>query len=137
MPNVNNINTVIAAISAAGKNPHQPGVGFSMEFHYHSPIRVSDTSGFRCKTVACICGWTNLVSGHHSASDDDHAAEFLGIGYEQGQRLFYPDWAGREDPTVHPYTATPEQAIAVLEILRDTGDIDWISAMKNKVVEPA
>ena len=136
MPNKDNINAVIAAIKQAGNNPKHPGVGFSMEYHYYSPARPADRSDFQCSTVACIAGWTNLASGHRNPGDEQHAMDFLGIAYDTAQALFYPGWVG-EVSDVDAYTATPAQAVRVLELLRDTGKADWVSAMKDKAVEPA
>jgi hypothetical protein len=78
-----------------------------------------------CGTVACIAGHAALLAAadgsatsavEQSLSTDHIAEEWLGINHAFGRRLFLPDYLplrGRDE------------AIRVLERLRDTGKVRW------------
>ena len=127
MVNVANVNRVIEAIRLGSKA--RPGMGFNMNYWQSEPDDYSsivDKSGRGCGTVACIGGWCNLLEEHDTGtpriSSSRKAAEFLGIDdITAAEDLFYPDFAITTDYD----SITADQAIAVLEHLRDTGEVDW------------
>ena len=72
-----------------------------------------------CNTAACIAGWTCALFGE---PDDDpnrlSAEEHLGLTSSAGSALFLPTgWSSRQ--------YTPGQAVAVLDHLIATGEVDW------------
>ncbi len=52
-------------------------------------------------------------------------AAFTGVSLEKAKEATYPK--GEFNPA---WEATPQQAIEMLEILRDTGEVDWEFAME-------
>jgi hypothetical protein len=44
-----------------------------------------------CRTVGCVAGWVNALTGHSDSSDEYAAAQSLGITYQQSRRLFLGD----------------------------------------------
>ena len=105
----------------------------------------------QCGTTACIAGWAVTIAGIPIVSKDDTpfsfdevAADLMGLDYQtQGRPLFFA--MGKEDTevphspdTLHRRVVernargtwtmpdiTPQEAVRVLEILRDEGVVDW------------
>jgi len=81
-----------------------------------------------CGTVACIAGWIVFADSPidfamaHETLIPTLAREITGLTAEEAADLFLPSLpAGITWGSV-----TPEQAIVVLEHLRDTGEVDWM-----------
>jgi hypothetical protein len=81
------------------------------------------TWGEECGTPACIGGWTDRLF-HAKNIGVTAVCRTLDITDEKGFRLFYPT-------DIEAYNAKPQQAIRALEILRDTGEVDWPRAMRE------
>lgn len=120
--NIENIELLIDTIRNAGKNQKYRHVGFNM--NYMTPVEVSgqeDYSGHDCGTAFCIMGWWRLA---HTITDSGSLVAFqkwLGIDdYDQVHDLVYPD-----SECDAAWSATPEQAVKIIEHLRDTGKTDW------------
>lgn len=97
-------------------------VGFNMESF--APVGdLVDYSGHNCGTSCCLAGHVLIQAGISTSSFliDSVAAEYLGLSEIQSTRLFTPVSLKNLDP----YSATPEQAIKVLEHLLATGEVDW------------
>lgn len=81
----------------------------------------------RCGTAACIGGWTEAVlfRGPHGASVDQ-ICERLGITKVQSNALFFME------KTNHSLGGrTRAEALAVLDRLIETGEVDWDWAIAN------
>lgn len=87
-------------------------------------IKFKDLTGNSCGTTACLGGWCNILSGFaelslSEGSTNANAREFLGLDEDGARTLFYP-------PMIKHYDdITPQDAIEVLEHLRDTGIVNW------------
>lgn len=79
-----------------------------------------------CGTAACICGWTNVLFGGRETDDEHAAAHILGLDIEASENLFYPHGWGSDLWSVIP----PSAAVAVLDHLIATGEVDWSVARK-------
>ena len=89
-----------------------------------------------CGTIACIGGSACVVMGDRHAGTD-HALEWILKGLDpapvldvncEGNELFFPmnehaDW--EEEDFDQPRYVSRARAIAVLEHLRDTSNLDW------------
>lgn len=160
MPNVENINKVIAALEA----DKEVGTHFLMgDFMvYISPVPDDGERGkhHACKTAFCIAGWANYLRLKEEAPDilncrdfEDHvtrytaAAYWLDINWTHAQPLFFMRTEYRHNlipdldssmlkwfddlPTPQRYAS----AIRVLEILRDENVVDWPRALKEAGVK--
>jgi hypothetical protein len=90
-----------------------------------------------CGTAACIAGFCVVVSHNDTIPANTAASaegkKYLGLTYWQARRLFMPEYdndgryfSGNKDLcAIQPMDATADQAIRVLEHLRDTGEVDW------------
>lgn len=82
-----------------------------------------------CRTVACLAGWAEIIQGNAPISAGSGSLSyFLDINESEGYRLAYafaPDDSASGHGPSHMAEITPEQALKVLEHLRDTGDVDW------------
>lgn len=87
------------------------------------PERLDMYNWFReaeCGTVCCIGGWTNLVLGPDEPRERwsvSKARGRLDISYTQADELFFG--AGVSS------AVGPAQAVAVLDHLLETGEVDW------------
>lgn len=122
MLNIENINKVQAAILAAGEEHFEMSTWGSFIPH-------EDLIEHKCGTAACIGGWAIALDGGIKGHEGlvGRASKIFGITREQGWALFVPKQKVG-DPT-DPYRATPQQAVRVLDILIETGEIDWDRGM--------
>lgn len=77
-----------------------------------------------CGTAGCIGGWTEAIFGSPGVRGwcDEEVAALLGLGGAEGDRLFYPhDVSDR----------TQTEAVAVLDRLIETGEVNWEWAIAN------
>ena len=85
-----------------------------------------------CGTAACIAGFAGLLTGSGRIVVERMGAaslvDFLGISFEDADRMAYPHGAYPDEDRLRKITA--EQAIRMLEIHRDTGKVDWSSALE-------
>jgi hypothetical protein len=130
--NIDNINKLIGVLKATET--------FDMRSYYH------DDAAPGCGTPACIGGHAQALAG---TSTPDHpfqtvvdAQEFLDITPEQGSDLFILGGWGvpneQKRLKVQNYglnKVTREQAVRVLELLRDTGRVRWDMALFPKDFE--
>lgn len=111
-------------------------IGFNMGTYVGSRDQHADLIDHRhgvCRTVACLAGSAFLLatgapSSRAVQTDPDEiervAREFLGIDEDTASCLFY-DLPDEVDLSM----VTTEEAIACLEILKDTGRVDWSAAV--------
>jgi hypothetical protein len=135
MPNTANIDKLIEAIKA--KPTH-----FKMDEWKTDGDLLHD-----CGTVACLGGWSNVLSGHLGKegagawNNDDVAAAWLGITKTQANQLFYMDGP---DQRANFDCAEPDARVIaadrVLKVLRDEGRVDWPQALDAaglaSIIEP-
>ena len=81
-----------------------------------------------CFTAACIGGWCDAlrmpdVRVLPAQRDEAATAAWLGLTADDGNALFYMT---RTDE--HFDNVTPSHAVAVLDILLETGEVDWDAA---------
>ena len=102
------------------------------------PYTVFDYLGNQCGTVACIGGWVTLLLGDPFCTDEDHATNLLGLEKDLSDKLFYPDQTRGCDYNYfdenHERVAevfTLAAACRVLEILLNTGEVDWNRAISE------
>ncbi len=105
----------------------EEGIGFNMSDFYAPRDHVSrDMTGNRCKTIACIAGWTTLLEyGVEDAEAGgmnfaDRAGEILMLSGDQRYSLFYGHGIrnGLE-------TASTRQAVAVIRHLANKDEVRW------------
>lgn len=102
--------------------PEHPDKGFNMEGCYFEDRK--DFSNHNCGTAACLMGWSEVLFG----TPNTYNTLYKGPG-----DLTCPQPTNGCD---YHYGFNPEKftlpaAIRVLEILRDTGKVDWNEAIKN------
>ena len=145
MPNAANINRLIEHLQS-DNGSHFRMANFA-DYTFEGadiPIKVmTDPKQIHtCKTAFCIAGWVNALTaadsdGNRKIGDlnfgsESRAADWLGIDSEQGENLFFMVSA---DPELEEFDELPDAirkraAIAVLEHLRDTGEVDWDRAIE-------
>jgi hypothetical protein len=142
MLNVDAINNVIASIR--GELEVTKDIGFNMDYPLSSvgalsalgDYKIPDHSSRGCGTVACIAGHAAVLAlngGRPLNKWDvfDIASDYLGIRRLDQNELFY----AYSLPNGSLGKIHPEQAIRALEILRDTGEIDWQTAISSTETE--
>jgi hypothetical protein len=158
MPNIDNINKLIARLQA------DDGSHFRMAC-FIAPLSDPEQGEAReyveCGTVLCIAGWANLFAMQEAGidpnrevkldplsdkvrlkfgqqfSDTVRAAEWLGIYSGDGEneyataadRLFYQRGYHRDAFDALQPAVRRAAGIRVLEVLRDTGEVDWPTAI--------
>lgn len=123
--NTEHIDSLIMEIKEVTKNPKKR---FAMNTWLRDDLPLAEGE---CGTAGCIAGWALVAMGdvnkHRSeygsgilftTQTQHEVAKWLGITWGQSQQLFSP-------PIDDAYNATAEQAIKVLELMRDKGVIDW------------
>jgi hypothetical protein len=118
----------ILKVANAIENRAIPELGFNMgTFRDDINTRndLHDASGSHCGTVACIAGWAEAVRLNTSTFDNDggvpdRSQEYLGLDQDQADVLFY-GFGGWNDLT----QISPDEAVAVLRHLAETGKVDW------------
>ena len=162
MPNIANINTLIERIRAdQGRHLTMGGFVSYIDENSRPEPDIQPTKMLDCKTAFCICGYANLlrmeqegtdyrsVVGVESTLANDFAKnDFLA---QFGSQQKAGDWLEIDSITAHylfymndsdqrswfDNEAEPQKradaAIAVLEHLRDTGHVDWNSALMKTV----
>ena len=149
MANKENINKVIETIKAC-----IPGVHFSMSDYLFSydldqtskkwlseilerskdPLKESEKDN--CGTVGCIAGFCVLtmisdkqgaVIQDYDEIEDETGREYLGITETQALQLFnWDELIPNTLPSLKAFgEVTREDAVKVLEHLRDTNEVDW------------
>lgn len=138
MPNTKNINDVIEAIKAHPKN-------FKMDDFIQGDVLHS------CGTAGCIAGFTLALKADILSKEPEfrnssnkgvyylrthrvvQAAEILGITTDEAQELFFMPGGAEQR---HAFDREPNDiraaaAVRVLEILRDTGKVNWHLALRD------
>ena len=76
-----------------------------------------------CNTAGCLAGWASVAAGDRVNRPQyiirDDAQAFLGLSDAEADQLFIPRMV-RDETSI-----TAVQAVQVLEILRDTCQVDW------------
>lgn len=90
--------------------------------HY---VSHSDLIAHRCGSCACIGGWTEALLSE-SEDEERDAGDLLGLGEVDRDALFYPDNVGPYEDITIP------QAVAVLDHLLETGEVDWSVASRGE-----
>lgn len=82
-----------------------------------------------CGTAACIGGWAvGVLKPRTRASSweiPSIARRILGLSLDQADKLFQPV------PCDDRHLLTPAQAVRVLDILLETGEVDWERAIRE------
>lgn len=79
-----------------------------------------------CGTVCCIGGWTGAILAQNADLPDNHTAALLGIDSIQADDLFF-----MINANVNMRDRTIPEAVAVLDRLIETGEVDWDWAIAN------
>ena len=126
--NIDNINIMIETFKRLDKAPllEHPNKGFNIFACDFSAPR-NEYTQHNCGTAACLLGWSSLTGarfGELGSILDDTT---------RGAKLYCPnlDNGCRYSYMVEPEKFTLRAAIRVLEILRDTGKVDWNYAIEN------
>lgn len=112
-----------------------PGLGFNMagwaaEVDEEGPQFI-DRSKHGCGTTACIAGWTVALEARVTPAKlmnignieiAEMAEQILGLDSYTATALFYSYGRNRN---LEMEEITPEEAVAVLRNLAETGDVDW------------
>lgn len=127
--NRENIQTTIDALRRAHDDAFDMGTWFSSD----NPMAANRNRKHylernTCGTAACIAGWGYAIMGAKTRAkikaklgwdeEQDYAAEWFGINLDQSHSLFIPDDVGNG-------RYTRAAAIRTLEILLETGEVDW------------
>ena len=127
--NIENINILRDTLIRLDKAPlpEHPDKGFNMMWSNFRTKKVrpksqSDVSPHNCGTAACIAGWCALLfegdDNGFAAHGHRHIGDFRSLFFPKGLRG-------------NPEKFTLRAAIRVLQILRDTGKVDWNEAIAN------
>lgn len=138
-----NVDKVIKAIRDEGKFFSMEAFVVDSELYFpkgHSyetiPLKIYDDDGelsSGCSSAACIGGWANFIRMNESGTNIDEtyklsdvraAGNWLGLSLAPALELCQ---AHNRDPKVFPLleNITREHAIAVLEHLKSSGEVDW------------
>lgn len=121
--NITKVRDVIAALPA-----HKFDMRWLARWEKRSPeLQPANRSIVHaCGTVACIAGWTNAIFGDPKDYEDDAstAGQRLGLKWGQGGDLFCPEGFSQGN-------YTQAQAVRVLDILLETGEVDWERAIRE------
>lgn len=147
MPNVDNINTLIALLK--GELADQTKIN-KMPFTMGGYAGAGDAF---CRTAACLCGHVNfyldvkaggftLREMQLRAAAHWRAAAWLGISDEAADMLFLLEGPGVGLSGLEPFDQFPaaeriHAAVTVLEHLRDTGRVDWAIGLRAIGRDPA
>jgi hypothetical protein len=105
---------------------------------YQKNVTYSDETNF-CGSPSCIGGWVESIMAFEtnrskdtelgSVSEDQKIADWIGMSKQECDELFFP--SVNEIEGIDPYDATREQAIAHLEHIINTGEVDWFKIMRD------
>lgn len=146
--NRTNLQTLIDALRTHTL-AEQKDVGFNMSTYIGRPNlwrdqpMNTDHSGRNCGTVACIAGHAAWLATDADEVRDidltvvpDLAKKWLGLDEYTARELFLGGYSRPDSPEFLDYltldqlsAVTLDQAIAVLEHLRDTGAVNWPKAL--------
>jgi hypothetical protein len=129
MVNKDNIDLTINSIK--GEIEATKNLGFNMDVFHGFSQYSSDKSGRYCETVACIAGHAyNSIFGEPITAGLEstivnvfNLVKELGISEKQSYELFYGEIG--DSKVIDIKSIRPEHAIAVLENLKETGEVDW------------
>jgi hypothetical protein len=150
MPNTDNINTLIDRLRHVdGRHVKMFDFSEVADEDAHKPIGIiTDAKEMHtCNTAFCIAGWVNALDAaslNKKAriddllfSNDTFAADWLGLDEDRAHSLFYMEDGYMKDGvgSTSDFDELPGEirkraAIAVLEYLRDTGEVDWDRAIE-------
>lgn len=85
---------------------------------------IGNEPGRGCGSACCIAGWANRVLGLDGYTSA--AGEAFGISEEAACALFWPPVGPNDHPA---WRATIPQAVRVLDLLVETGEVDWDRAL--------
>lgn len=104
-------------------------IGFNME--RFAPVNwVEDKSDRSCKTSCCIGGWAAILAENKDPVQDyvRTTADYLDIDYSQASNICYGQVPGQ-----YFTSTTAKQAVELLDILEETGRVDWNKVKSNEV----
>ena len=147
--NIENINKIIESLKTDTGN-HFIMANFA---DYLNGMRAEQY--VHCNTAMCICGWANhhrlaqtdaaaLTRANYGAlvADEEKGAAWLGIDWNTGHELFFlkdtfgaPLFESLETFDAEPPEKKRAAGIKVLEILRDTGEVNWSAALDHAGIE--
>lgn len=152
MANIENINRLIEVFQKdSGIHFRMDGyIEYTPESGIDADKREAPTKYLECQTAMCVAGWANALRMLDEGKDykkivaadtdgfmahfnsEEAACEWLGITYMEGRALFYLE--SHYGPSKYAFDKiAPEKrkiaGIRVLEILRDTGVVDWDQAI--------
>ncbi len=128
--NRKNMQKLIDALEAGPLKFGRRKVGFNMNSYIQRREMVLDHSGNKCGTVACLAGWTTLLSGCVLTPDFEYggfdnvsahhvARDWLGLSDDAACRLFMPD-----QPSLQWQDITLPQAVTTLKKMMASTDAD-------------
>lgn len=123
--NIDNLNHLIETLR---NPPAESHMGFNMRDWFVPAHEGPSHVDYECNSVACIAGWCAYIAKADLSESDipEVAMNWLEITVEQSCELFTPQ-------AVEDYEAvTIEDAIRVIEHLRDTGEVDWSIALEPR-----
>lgn len=129
--NIKHINRVIASIKGEVKRTEDLGLNMNAFITDKGPS-LRDHSGRNCGTTACIAGHAYVLA--HGSRKPNTAArnrpssniiipearKYLDLDNHTTHNLFYGVGAGKSLRNI-----TAEEVIITLEILKETGEVDW------------
>lgn len=141
--NIDNINRVIEALEREREAKHETFMMGGFSYYIGSDDgEARDGRYHGCNTALCIAGWANTLqmsertkrsSRFSGASTNfERAQRWLGLREEQAWKLFY---MGGSIMRLSEFDYLPaalryHAGIRVLQILRETGKVDWLQAMR-------
>lgn len=95
--------------------------GFDMNYEHECTY-----TSHPCGTACCIGGHAEKILGEYYSEVSFALSKLCDIPRKTASKIC---WPGSRVKCPEAYEATLEQAIKLLEICRDTGEVDWPSAM--------
>lgn len=140
--NIENIDKVIAALR---EDMEKPESHFVMDdfvtYIDDDAVPIGERGAYKvCNTAMCIAGWANTIRlegrdfGKNfmcAVSDQAAAAEWLGLNGLDAEYLFFAAIVGTRAIDVIPAPDRHLIAIEVLEHLKRTGEVDWVTPYQN------
>ncbi len=123
--NLVGLNFLINTLKSVDTSPTST-LAFDMGYSYFRRHQ----SKHACGSACCIGGWCQFLFPNEEYVSLQEAFGRIVDDDELRTAVCYPNGIYLDDDVMlNPMKATVEQAITMLEILRDTGEVDWQTAM--------
>ena len=117
LPRLNSLDDLIEIFKMLKEEPTLHGIGFDMDSEFEHREKTSKECGSAC----CIGGWVQACNPETRNLSISKALQTI-APYAHSSEVYDVCWP---DNTKAYKNATPEDAIRVLEALRDTGKSIW------------